>query len=282
MRYLSLGLLLLAGVLFPTSVQSAIGPDSSAAPAIPSIQQNVPASSTSRLKMDLFGWSGSNALSRWDGRKAKADGSQGGPIEVNNQVILSLPAFGGLDYSLVTHWVLQPTMGVLVRGLDPAVGVQGVIYENGGFSYWARYHTAIPVTESSRSKGLITKPEAVNSFSYRFAGTKIKLEAVIVPSMEIFDNGDASTFVYASPRFYYLMNDSFWLMSILETGWTSTKGQNPLVLAQADPATLGFGFRYTSDGGKGLYVQPFLNIFPFGQAIASTAHLGVIFGGPLL
>ncbi len=256
------------------SVQAAVENNSG------SIQETAPVTKSSLVKADLYGWTYSNSIDNWDGRRATAAGVPGGPIQINNQIIVHTPAFGSMDFHVVGNFVLQPFMGVLLQGQDPTAGIQGTVYENGGFSYWGRYHLILPVTGSSRADGLITGPESVSSLSYRFPNSRFKTELVLVPSMKFFNNGDVTAFLYASPRLWYLVSDSFWLLSIYETAWESKRTGLNSMLSTGAP-NLGFGFRYISQNGKGLYVQPFVNVYPFGPSLASS-HLGVVFGGPLL
>src|SRR5690606_23462825 len=98
------------------------------------------------------------------------------------------------------------------------------VAESGGFSYWARYELALPLLDKSRAEGFVVGPAAVNTVSYRFPDSKVKLEATIIPSMNVYDNGDVTSGLYLSPRLYYLVSDSFWIMGIVESGFGSQRG----------------------------------------------------------
>jgi hypothetical protein len=244
------------------------------------VQEVAPSNNARTLKADLYGWTYGNSIDTWDGRRATANGNPGDPIQINTQIIAHTKAFGTMDFHVVGNFVLQPFMGLFFQGQDPTAGIQGTVAEGNGFSYWARYHLMVPVTYKSRSEGLVTGTEAINTLSYRFPNSKFKVETVLIPSVKYYNNGDKTVFMYASPRLYYLWSDSLWLLSIYETSWESKRQTSDNVYTTGSP-NLGFGFRYISQNGKGLYVQPFINTFPFGASLAA-AHLGVVFGGPLL
>lgn len=250
-------------------------------PTVGSLETTAPAP-FSKINVDLFGWSYSNSFSQWDGLRASADGSSRGPVEIISQWQIHTPLFGSMDLVVMPQVKLQPTMGVLFQAQDVTAGIQGSVASSGGFSYWARYELAFPLSQGSAKDGLITAPQSVNSVAYQFPGTKVKLEGVLVPSLKFFNNGEQSFFLYASPRLYYLASDSFWVMSILETSWEAARGKALSTFSRLDPPTLGIGVRYTTLNGRGMYVQPFFNVYPWGTDVANSAHLGVMFGGPIL
>ncbi len=228
--------------------------------------------------LDLYGWTYSNAFAKWDGRTPKSDGLGSSPIQIVTQLTAHTPAFGGFDFEITPQFAFQPLEGERFQLLDPTAGFQGVVAEAGDFSYWARFETALPLLEKSRLAGMVTSPQAINVFGYKIAGTPLKAELVLIPSVN-FKNSGTSGFLYVSPRLYYSLSDSFWIISVVQLGYESQKGM--FNYQAAGPASVGLGMRYLSGGGKGLWVQPFANFYANDTA-ATTAHLGVNFGGPLL
>ncbi len=244
-----------------------------------SLEQTAPSPGRPLIAVDWYGWTYTNALAQWNGLKPTADGSPASPVQIVNQISVHTPAFGPMDFVVMPQFVIQPMQGERFQLWNPTVGIVGTVAESGGFSYWARYDVAVPLLGKSRAEGMIATPGAVNSIAYRFPDSKFKVEATIVPQVTFFNNGEKSAFLYASPRLYYLFNDSWWLVTLAETYAEIKRGADKIT--QASPPNLGVGFRYSSLAGKGLWVQPFLNVYPFGR-VASAAHLGVFFGGPLL
>lgn len=230
------------------------------------------------LSIDLFGWSYTNAFAKWNGRTPKADGTSGDPMQIVTQITAHTPAFGVFDFEVTPQFILQPTEGQRFQLLDPTVGFQGVVVESGGFSYWARYEAALPFVEKSHRDGVIVIPQAINALAYVFPRTKLKAELVLIPSITVKNTGTSGS-LYVSPRLYYLVSDSFWLMSIAQFGYDSKKG--PFNYYTTGPASVGVGARFLAGQGRGLWVQPFANFYANENA-ATTAHMGVNFGGPLL
>lgn len=241
--------------------------------------ETTPEASRPSLAIDWFGWTYTNAFADWNGLRPSADDSPGKPVQIVNQISVRTPAFGPMDFVVMPQFTIQPMQGQRFQLGNPTVGFVGTVAESGGFSYWARYDVAVPLLASSRNEGMIATPGAVNSIGYRFPNSRFKLEATIVPQVTFFNNGEQSAFLYASPRVYYFMSDSWLLVGLLETYAEIKRGAS--AITQAAPPNLGFGFRYSSAEGKGLWVQPFVDVYPFGR-VASAAHLGVFFGGPLL
>lgn len=234
------------------------------------------------LKVDLNSWTYTNAFTDWNGKKPAGTDAPGSPIQIVNQVIVSTPAFGKMDLVAVPTVVLQPMEGYRLQLSDPTFGLQGTLVDNGSFSWWARFEAIAPFTPASAAQGQLLSPQTVQVFAYRIPGTKLRADLVLVPSVIFHADGQTKTGLYASPRLYYLASDSWWLVGIFESGWEAKKGQGLMNLDISAQPNLGFGFRYTSANGAGLWVQPFLSVYPFGQRVAESAHLGVFFGGPLL
>ncbi len=234
------------------------------------------------IAIDLFGWSASTAFSNLNGLKASPDGAATSPIDIVSQFTIHTPAIGAFDFAVTPEIVIQPMQGQRFRANDPMVGLQGVVYSSGGLTYWARYESSVPVSPGSYSEGLITTTQAINVLSYQFPQSRFRLDTVIIPSVKSYTNAQAKAGIYLSPRLFYRVSDSFSFMSIIETGLESKRGSQLYDLYQGGFSSIGAGFRYTSNNGKGLWVQPFLNTFPFGRRVAESTHLAVLFGGPLL
>lgn len=271
---MSRALSLLFALVFTVSAWSAV-PEGSVEETIS------PAPAAPRLAIDLYGWGYSSAFSNFNGKKVNADATSGGPMDIVTQIIPHYPAFAGLDFEVTLQFALQPTQGQAINLNNPTVGLQGVLVETGGFSYWARMEAAVPLTQKSRDEGMLFAPQVINTLGYRFEGTKLKLEVVAIPSFTVFNNGTTSTGLYVSPRLYYLVNDSLWLVGLAEGGASADRGTGFFNFHGNGPYNLGVGFRYTSLAGRGLWVQPFFNFNPGGRLV-SNGHLGVFFGGPLL
>jgi hypothetical protein len=230
------------------------------------------------VKLDLYGWGYSNSFSEWNGRVPKADGTSGDPIQIVTQLIAHTHAFGPLDFTVIPQFILQPGEGQRFQLLNPTLGFQGTLVEVGGFSYWARFETAVPLLEKSRQEGMVVGPQIINSLGYKIPGTRLQAELVLIPSLSVKTAGTTSS-LFVSPRLYYNINDSFWLVGISQFGFESKVGV--LNLGSSGPVSIGAGMRYTANQGRGLWVQPFANFYAAEKA-ATTAHLGVQFGGPLL
>jgi hypothetical protein len=234
------------------------------------------------LNIDLFGWAYGPALSNFDGRTATADGVSGSPMTIRTQLAIHTPAFGPFNFMVMPQFDLQPNFASSDRFVlqDPSVGLQGVVYDKNGLTVWTRMEVYAPVTVASRNKNQVANPAITTAISYRPPGTKLRIDTVFQNAISFYGNGEVSSGLYVSPRIYYLMNDSFWLMSILEAPFSGARGNAPLTLEKIAP-NLGVGFRYLTQNGKGLWIQPFFDVFP-GDRIASSAHFAVVFGGPLL
>ncbi len=266
------GFIVLLAFHAPSQMEAAVEPSGS-------LEQAVPASPSPLIGIDWYGWTYSNAFAEWNGLKPSPDSAPGSPVQIINQISIHTPAFDSMDFVFMPQFAIQPMQGERFQLWNPTVGIVGTVAESGGFSYWARYDVAVPLLAKSRAEGMIATPGAVNSLAYRFPNSPFKVEATIVPQVTFFDNGEKSAFLYASPRLYYIFNDSWSLITLAETQSEIKRGASKIT--QAAPPNLGVGFRYSSLAGKGLWVQPFINVYPFGR-VASAAHLGVFFGGPLL
>ncbi len=247
-----------------------------------SLSEEVPAAPFSRLGLELYSWTYSNPLSNWNGRAATADGSEGDPVEVWNQLTLSTPLFGSLHLEVTPQFVLRlgPSEDSRFRLEDPSVGVEGDLIDSEAFTLWARYEVLLPVAAESRESGMLFAPQASQTLEWRIPNTRLRAELTFIPVLKFYADGTKLGAVYLSPRVYYSISDSLDVFSILESNFESPEGEHFLQLKLVDSVSVGAGVRYQS-GQEGFWVQPFLNVYPSGR-MASNAHLGVFFGGPLL
>jgi hypothetical protein len=121
----------------------------------------------------------------------------------------------------------------------------------------------------------------MQSVELRLPGTRLKSEIWVIPTLKIFQQQAPSLALYLSPRLIYSLSDSFSLISLLEYSLATEAGKQLLSLTRSGDWSLGFGFRYASSNGEGLWIHPFWNFYPEGT-LASSSHLGLFFGGPLL
>lgn len=234
------------------------------------------------LGVGLFGWTKGNGVGRWDGRQAKEDGTPGDPVEITNQISVTYPTNIGMDFIVMPQFKARPLLTTQDKErfelLNPTVGIVGTVMQRGGFSWWARFDNELPLTASSRRDGLVLSPGSVNSIAYRFANSGWELQSVIVPSFGIFANGDAKSFLYFSPRVNYIIDPSWTVFGIMEAA-TETKratGLDNFVAAQA--TNIGAGFKYSFSD---LYLQPYVNVYPFNKVNDTTTYIGMMFGGRL-
>jgi hypothetical protein len=237
-------------------------------------------SPTKRFGIDLYSWTYTNPFGEWNGRTATTDGATGEPFQIINQLTLHTPAFGGFDLEVTPQIVLQPYQGERVRLLEPSVGLEGNFIETSGFTYWARLEVLLPLSGPGKDDGLVAGPQAVQSIEWLVPGSRWRLEVSFTPQVRFYNNGETAMNVYVSPRVFYSFTDAFSVLSIVETSVESPRGLG-LVDWKAGALSVGAGCRYQSGGGEGLWVMPFLNMYPAGP-IASNTHLGVFFGGPVL
>ncbi len=237
-------------------------------------------SPSKRFGIDLYSWSYTNPFGEWNGRTATADGATGEPFQIINQLTLHTPAFDRFDFEITPQIVLQPYQGERVRLLEPSIGIEGNMIETAAFTYWTRLEVLLPLAGPGRDDGLVAGPQAVQSFELQMPGSRWRVEFSLIPQMKFFNTGETAASVYLSPRLFYSFTDAFSLLSIAEWFIESPRGVG-FVDWRAGAVSLGAGCRYHSGGGEGLWVMPFLNMYPSGP-IASNAHLGVFFGGPVL
>lgn len=202
-------------------------------------------------------------------------------IQITNQLTVHTPAFGPFDFEVTPQFVLQPFEGERFQLLDPSVGLEGTVVESGPFTYWARYEFVLPVSSQSREAGMLFAPQAMQSFEFQVPGTRLKSEFWFIPTLKILNGKDPKLALYLSPRLTYSLTDSFSVIGLAEASLESPNGRSLLHLTQTSPWTMGLGVRYASAAGEGLWIHPFWNFSPEGT-IASTSHLGLFFGGPLL
>jgi hypothetical protein len=244
-----------------------------------SIRENAPTRPIFRA--ELYSWGYSSPFSHLNGRTASPAGVTEDPVQIINQITLATPAFGNFDFEITPQFVLQPFEGSRFQVLDPSIGFEGTLFDTGVISYWARYEVLAPVSSKSREIGLLLAPQAIQTVTFSAPSFPLKAEIWLSPTLSLFQNGETALSLYVSPRLIYSLSDSFSLFALLELGLVSERSGSLLQLDISSDPTAGFGFRYASDSGKGLWVQPFIDFFPGGD-LASNAHLGVFFGGPLL
>jgi hypothetical protein len=238
-------------------------------------------SPTKRFGIDLYSWSYTNPLGEWNGRTATSEGATGEPFQVINQITFHTPAFNQFDFEITPQVVLQPYQGERVRLMDPSVGIEGNFIQTEAFTYWTRFDVLVPVTGPSRDEGMVAGPQVMQSFELQLPGSRWRMEFSLIPQVKIYNDGAVSANMYISPRIFYSLSDAFSLLSILETGLEIKRGESFAAVQQVGDLSLGAGFRYRSGAGAGMWVMPFFNVYPSGK-IASNAHLGVFFGGPVL
>jgi len=238
------------------------------------------------LRLGVFGWSYGPALGQFtSGRGATPTGEPGAPVTVGTQFNLSAPAgFGDYRFTAVEALTWSPferTTGTsLVTAADPAFGMAGTQYEGTSFSWWARYEVAPAITSASREAGQVATLRAIKSLSYKF-GPKQRwsVGSFLVPMMT-FSSSGSSNFFYIWPSINYASNDRVTWSVFLESAWSRAKGDSFFNWSRAMEPNVAFG--PTVSFKSGLWVQPFLNVFPAAQVNMDTAHLGVYFGGRLL
>jgi hypothetical protein len=254
------------------------------APTAPagSIEEDTDKSTWDKVGVGLFGWTYGNGLGRWDGRKPKPDGQPGDPIEITNQISITYPTSIGMDFVVVPAFVVRPFLNTTDKAafdiLNPSVGITGTVYSSGGFSWWARFDNTLPLTATSRTDGMLLSPGAVNSFAYRFANTGWEVQAVVVPSVTLYSDGDLKSFLYFSPRLNYSVNSALTLFGILEAATETKRATGLTNFVSAQATNVGAGFKYSF---ADLYVQPFINVYPFNRVNDTTTFIGMMFGGKL-
>lgn len=231
--------------------------------------------------VDIYSWTYSNPFSQWNGQAASAEGADGGPIQIVNQVTLHAPAFGPFDFELTPQIVIQPMQGQRFQLLDPSAGIEGTVFEQNGLTYWVRIETLLPLSPASRDDGMILGPQVGHALDYRFPESRWMLSLSFTPTVRFYDDGTNSLQIYLSPRVAYVLSDSLWLVGLAEANWQSERGTSVLRLMKQGEVNMGLGVRYALNGVDGFWLQPFLGFYPAGP-IADNAHLGLFFGGSLL
>lgn len=236
------------------------------------------------LGIDLWGGSYGQALSRFDGRTLKEDGTLGGPFNVTTQLTFSTPAFGPFRFEITPTFVLQPNFAEnRFEVMNPSFGLEGTVYEKAGLSLWTRMEFVAPLTSKSAAEGLTFSPQILSVLQYKIGNSKLRFQTVIANNINLYTQGalEGSAGLYVSPRLFYDVSDSFSLVALFEAAEESSRKAGLFDMTRSPSSNLGFGFRYTSANGKGLWIQPLFDVMPFGR-MESTAHLAVNFGGPIL
>ena len=249
-----------------------------------SIEESTSGGFTDKLKVGLFGWTKGNGIGQWDGRQATHDGKAGDPVEVMNQISVMYPSNLGLDFVVMPQFSVRPLLTTPDKGAfelkDATVGIVGTVYKSGGFSYWARFDNALPLSSGSRKDGIVLNPGSVNSIAYRFPSSSWELQAVIAPSFAVHDNGDLKSFLYASPRVNYIVDSSWTVFAILEATTETKRAAGLFNFVSAGPTNIGAGFKYSFSS---VFLQPYLNVYPFANKINdSNMYVGMMFGGDLM
>jgi hypothetical protein len=255
-----------------------------AAPVDGSLEESVSGTSTwSKIGLELYGWSYGSGLGRWDGRKPNADGSEGDPIEVMNQLTISYPTAMGMDFVVIPQFSFRPFVTTQDQRpfelKDPTVGIAGTVFENRGLSLWARFENALPVSAASRDDGMVLSPGVLATVSYKFARSGWELQTTVGPSVTLLDNGDLRSFLYFNPRVNYVLNDTFALFGYLETATQTERASGLFNFSSGQDTHVGLGLRYSV---ADLFIEPSINVLPFAEAQdASTTFVAVFFGGKL-
>jgi hypothetical protein len=253
----------------------------SAAPTDGSIEQSVPTTTWEKIGVELYGWSYGSGLGRLDGRQPNNDGTPGDPIEVVNQISITHPTNVGLDFVLMPQFSFRPFLSddefKKFELKDPTFGLVGTVYQSGGFTWWARFENALPLSQLSRDDKVILAPGAVSTFSYRFARSSWELQATLSPSVSLLSGGDFKSYLYFSPRVNYIFDDSWALFTYLEAATETEAGAGLTNFTSAQDTNLGMGVRYSV---AGMFFEPSINVYPFGEVQDSTtAFIGFFFGG---
>ncbi|MBL7664914.1 MAG: hypothetical protein JNM93_07250 [Bacteriovoracaceae bacterium] len=74
---------------------------------------------------------------------------------------------------------------------DWRVGIQGTWYENGNFSYWARFYLELPMSDNAKNNGRIGATAVSQDFAYRL-NDKVLIGAWQVTSYNYFNNETAA------------------------------------------------------------------------------------------
>ncbi len=221
------------------------------------------------IMLELYSWTYSPPFSDLSSRS----------VQVTNQLTVRTPLVGPFDFEVTPQFVLQPFEGQRFQLLDPSAGIEGTLLESAYFKYWARYEVLLPVTSASREVGMLVAPQAVQSIETPIAGTRLKVEAWLIPTL--FLGGTPKLAFYLSPRLNYALSDAVSLIALAEVTWETTRGRDLFHLTKAADWNLGLGFKYAFGSGSGFWIHPFWNFSPE-KTIASSSHLAVFFGGPLL
>jgi hypothetical protein len=239
------------------------------------------ASDAKVLGIDLWGGSYGQALTRFDGRTLKEDGSPDAPTAVTTQITVSTPAFGPFRFEVTPTFTLRPNFAEnRFEVQNPSFGLEGTVYDKAGLSVWTRMEFVAPLTGKSRAENLGVSPQILTVLQYKIGRSKFRFQTVISNNINFYDQMETSAGLYISPRLFYDVSDSFAVVGLFETTEESKRG-GPVFALDRLPSNLGLGFRYTSANGKGLWIQPLFDVMPFGRMDA-TAHLAVTFGGPIL
>lgn len=252
-----------------------------AAPTDGSIEESVPTTTWEKIGVELYGWSYGSGVGRFDGRQPNNDGTPGDPVEIVNQVSITHPTNVGLDFVLMPQFSFRPFLSdaefKAFELKDPTFGLVGTVYQSGGFSWWARFENALPLSQGSRDDKVILAPGSVNTFSYRFARSPWELQTTISPSISLLSGGEFKSYLYFSPRVNYIFDDSWALFTYLEAATETEPGAGLTNFTSAQDTNLGLGVRYSV---AGMFFEPSINVYPFGEVQDSTtAFVGLFFGG---
>lgn len=258
--------------------------DSNAAAPTGSVEEKIDErSSWDKIGLELYGWSYGAGVGQMNGRKPSADGSEGDPIEVVNQFTMSYPTSSGMDLVFVPSFSFRPFLTTDEAGgfelKDPTIGMSGTLWESGGWSLWARFDNAIPLSTASRDDGMVLSPGTLALLSYRFAASGFELQTVVQPNFSILSNGDMKSYLFFSPRLNYLFNTTWALFGYLETAAETERAAGLTNFVSAQDTHVGVGVRYNF---ADLFLEPSINMFPFGDVRNSTTtFVSLFFGGKL-
>jgi len=236
---------------------------------------------SSPVGFELYGWSYGPSFGKWDnGNVPGAAGTADRPSAITTQAILTLPMTQNFKLSVIPMFDIAPfTSNDKFVLYNPTVGFQGDLIKAGGFSWWARFEMALPLTESSRTAGMILGPQSVMSLKYAFSN--IEAETVLVPSITFYNQSRISNYLYVSPRLFYIFNDSWRLVALMESHFTKDAGKDLSEFNTMRGSNLGIGFRKSWQGGD-YWIQPFVNLYPFGRVAADSVFAGFFFNARLL
>ncbi len=181
-----------------------------AAPEVGSIREEAPRRPVFRA--ELYSWGYSSPFSHLNGKSASPAGVTEDPVQIVNQLTLASPAFGNFDFEVTPQFVFQPFEGAGFQVGDPSFGLEGTLFDNGAFAYWARYEVLVPLSTRSREIGLLAAPQAIQSITFSATAIPLKAEIWFSPTLKFFQTGETALSLYVSPRLIYSIDIQMFLI----------------------------------------------------------------------